>query len=281
VGLGLYALWPTANTAVQVDPAAASSGWQQSGVANPFGSAAAEASASSPASLLATSVPPSLSNTSLAGTQPDGDWGLDARGQLRASRGLRQRFDYYLSLIGEKSLSEIEALLLHDAHTGLQEPARSQMLAVWRAYVQLQQHRWQHVVDLKAPLTWSAALTERQIMRRQLLGADWAHAFYAEEEAQLQAMLSQVNHPASAAARPPDAATAAMHPQATEREAAVHAQWQEWEQRLQTARLQIKLIQTAAELSQPQRQQAVERYLSQQFEGTELIRARALLGLPG
>ena len=119
VGLGLYALWPTANTAVQVDPAAASSGWQQSGVANPFGSAAAEASASSPASLLATSLPPSLSNTSLAGTQPDGDWGLDARGQLRASRGIRQRFDYYLSLIGEKSLSEIEALLLHDAHTGL------------------------------------------------------------------------------------------------------------------------------------------------------------------
>ncbi len=281
LGLGLYLLWPATRGEPQASPALASVGWQQRGVPNPFGAGASADFSAHADRVTMPAAPPSLSSTSLAGTQPDGDWGLDAQGQLRASRALRQRFDYYLSLIGEQSLGEIEALLLHDAHKSLKEPALGQMLKVWRSYVQLQQHRWQHAVDLKAPATWSAALTERQIMRRQWLGADWAHAFYADDEAQLQAMLSQVNNASSAAAYPTEANQTLLHPQAAEREAALQAQWQQWEQRVQMARVQIKALQQAPELSEPQREQAVQRYLAEQFQGTDLIRAKALLGLPG
>jgi capsule polysaccharide export protein KpsE/RkpR len=59
----------------------------------------------------------------------------------------------------------------------------------------------------------------------------------------------------------------------------VQEQWQQWEQRVNKARSQIKAYAQAPELSAPQRQQAIENYLTSQFQGTELIRARALLGV--
>jgi lipase chaperone LimK len=68
-----------------------------------------------------------------------------------------------------------------------------------------------------------------------------------------------------------------LHPQALEREAAVQTQWQQWDQRLSEARSQIKAFSSAPELSAPQRQQAIEQYLTSRFQGTELIRVRALL----
>jgi lipase chaperone LimK len=142
-------------------------------------------------------------------------------------------------------------------------------------------------VDLRQPSTWSAALVERQIMRRQLLGADVAHAFYADEESALQSMLTRVNSGAVAGqaaafeaglAQSPHQAMA-LHPQAQEREAQLQAQWQAWEARLDAARSQVQAYNQAPELSASQRRQAIETYLGQHFQGAELSRARSLLGL--
>jgi lipase chaperone LimK len=277
----LWFNWPGADQPAQVQQSVAA-GWQQAGAANPFaqGSASAERLAPAGNAVPNSPQPPDLASTSLAGTQPDGEWGVNAQGQLKASRALRQRFDYYLSLIGEMPLASIEAALRAAAEKDLKEPALGQVLALFQRYVQLQQYSWKHAVNPQRPESWSAALTERQIMRCQMLGADAAYAFYAEEEAQLQQMLAQVQGAQISQSNQTTLAIApSPHPQALEREAAVKAEWQQWEQRLDAARHQIKAYTQAPELSAPQRQQAIEQYLTNQFQGTELVRARALLGV--
>jgi lipase chaperone LimK len=221
-----------------------------------------------------------LSLTSLDGTQPDGDWAVDASGHLRANRALRQRFDYYLSLLGERSVGELRQLLLGQAKRELKPQSAEQVMQMWDRYVQLQQHAWQTQVDVRDWRTWSAALVERQTLRRQILDADWAAAFYADEEAQLQNMIAQFNSGAVRSAMPELALPPQpLHPDAAARELQWQAHWQQWEQRLAEARQHIDQLQQAANLSALQRQQATETYLASQFQGTELVRARALLGL--
>jgi lipase chaperone LimK len=273
-----YLLWPS-DTAKSSDQQLEAAGWQQAGVANPFGNG--KQVAAPPNQPLAASpiAPLSLANTSLAGTQPDGDWGVDAQGQLKASRALRQRFDYYLSLIGEMPLADIQAMVWHAAKQTLKEPALGQVMALWDRYVQLQKHAWKHAVDLRQSASWSAALTERQIVRRQMLGADVAQAFYADEERELQDMLARLNSGQNSATPQQELVAGERHPQASQREAEVQAQWQQWDQRIAAARKQVQAIAQAPELSAPQRQQAIEQHLASQFQGTELIRARSLLGI--
>jgi lipase chaperone LimK len=283
-------LWPS-DEPIRAIEQAHPKGWQQSGAANPFGKAGQASAEPSPPELASAPALVSLASTSLAGTQPDGSWTLNAQGQLLPSRAVRQRFDYYLSLIGELPLADLRALLLQDARQSLKEPALGAAMALWDKYVQLQQHAWKHAVDLRQPSTWSAALSERQIVRREKLGADVAQAFYAEEDSALQAMIARVNSGQSvgmgvgagagqaAAADAQQVNPPSLHPQAQEREAQWQAQWQAWEARLAAARRQIQAYSQAPELSAQQRSQAIESYLSQQFQGAELIRARSLLSL--
>lgn len=280
VGAG-YLGWPAAEQR-QPPPAgaAASEGAQRAGVAKAV--AADRAREPSPATeakpgpqgLLA----PEVGSSSLAGTQPDGDWGVDARGRLRPSRALRQRFDYYLSLVGEAPFASIEALVRQAAQNDLKEPALGEVLALWSRYVQLQRYSWKVAVDPKDALSLGAALGERQLIRRQLLGAEVAYAFYAEDEAQLHQLHQQLISAAPQPVSQGQASEPATHPQAAEREAAVQAQWQQWEERLAAARQALQKIQQAPELSSIQRRQAVDQYLTSQFLGMELVRARALLG---
>jgi lipase chaperone LimK len=267
----IYAIW--SNSQVQHPPPSKeqASGWRQAGVANPFLEGAPQPQADHRAvePIQTMVVIPSIQGSSLDGTQADGDWGVNAQGQLRATLALRQRFDYYLSLIGEKPLADIEAIIKKSAQESLKEPALGQVMALWNAYVKLQQH----------PDSWSAALIERRGVRKQMMGADWAHAFYADEESRLQQTLNQLNSPNKKPATLPQAGSFALHPEAAQREAELKVKWQEWEQRLEAARGQLRAFRSAPELSEPQRQQAIESYLAQQFRGTELIRARALLGV--
>jgi hypothetical protein len=156
-------------------------------------------------------------------------------------------------------------------------------MALWDKYVNLHQHAWKHAVDLRQPSTWSAAQTERQIVRREKLGADVAHAFYAEEDSALQSMIARVNSGSATgqatAAQAEQVIPQSLDPQAQEREAQWQAQWQAWDARVDAARLQLQAYAAAPELSAPQRAQASEQYLNQHFQGAELIRARGLLGL--
>lgn len=278
-----FLIWPSATPPTAHTPQDNNRlGWQQAGVANPFGSNSDQAQAKTDPYLpvVIQSLALSTDGTSLDGTQADGDWGVGVDGQLRASRALRQKFDYYLSLVGEKTLPDIEALLLNEARAHLKEPALSGVKSVWHRYVQLQQHTWRFQVDPRHPTQWSAAHAERQTVRRQILGAEWAHAFYAEEESQLLEMLSQVNSGMKVKPKFSDEENMGpLHPQAAEREAALQAEWKQWDERLAQAREQVRALQAAPELSALQREQAIERYITQHFDSAELLRARSLLGV--
>ncbi len=276
--------WTAPPQAASVQPAAASN-WG-AGQSNPFGPAQAAR-----APRVQSTAPPALSvdlsKTSLAGTQPDGQWVADVQGQLRKDFALRQRLDYFLTLLGEQPLDQLRALVQQKARAELPEPAHTQLMHLWDRYVQLQQHAFKSAVDLRQPSGWSAALLERQAVRRSVLGADVAHAFYAQEERELQEMIARVNDNAADTVSdgrptPPEQAQplVAQLPDAQERQAQVEREWRQWDQRIEAARAQVQRLQAAPELSPVQRQSAVQQVLVSQFqEGSERLRAASLLGL--
>jgi lipase chaperone LimK len=119
--------------------------------------------------------------------------------------------------------------------------------------------------------------------RRELLGIAWAEAFYRDEEADLRQLIAKYNGQANgqdlttASAAERNLPTAL--PDATQRQAEVDAEWQQWSQRLEAARSHIAKLKQAPELSEPQRADAVAAYVNSQFSGSELLRVKALLKL--
>lgn len=220
--------------------------------------------------------------SSLRGAALDGSWGeLDAQGQLKPALALRRRFDQLLTLQGETTLEQMAAFAEHDARIALGTDGARQVMDVWRRYLELQRYEFRTRVDLRDRNSWAAALAERQPVRRNLLGADWAAAFYAEEEAQLQAAARETAPQAEAAAT--NAAgidVAALPPDARQRLADEQAAWADWEKRLAQARQEWARLQSAAELSTPQRAAAIEEWMLQRFDAGEQRRVRALLQLP-
>lgn len=221
---------------------------------------------------------PVLGRGSLAGTELDGDWAWPGQGGLRPSAGLRRRFDHLLSRQGELPLAALQAELARLARAELPPHAADEVLALWGRYLALQQHPWRTHVHPRRPETWRPALAERQQVRRQHLGPAWAAAFYADEERELSATIVALESGQAAPAAPEP--TPPLHPQAAEREAAVQAEWQAWERRLAQARVELLRLQAAPELSATQRHAAAERLVAERFQGSEAVRARALLGLP-
>jgi lipase chaperone LimK len=222
---------------------------------------------------------PSQAN-SLSNTQADGDWSIGANGQAQPSRALRRRFDYLLLQLGEVALDSMANQVRQQVQKAHGAAAALQIMALWDSYLRLQQHAWSTQVDMQRPDTWANALAERSTVRRQILGPAWADAFYGDEENELRQMIAQassgmpVSSTATAAAQ---AAAPTALPDAAQRTAEHEAQWQQWEQRLATARSRIQQLRSAPELSDPQRQEAISTYLHQQFNGAELPRAKALL----
>ena len=106
-----------------------------------------------------------------------------------------------LSLLGEASLDELTAFIGHDVEDLAGPAAAQQVLDVWQRYVALQRHAFQQQADPRDRRSLLPALAERQQVRRQLLGAAVASAFYADEEAQLQALL-QGTAPTAPTVRP-------------------------------------------------------------------------------
>jgi hypothetical protein len=185
-----------------------------------------------------------------------------------------------LLLQGEVDLSAVASQIRKRVLVAHGAEAAQQIMVLWESYLRLQQHAWANQVNLQSRATWAPALAERTAVRRQLLGTVWAEAFYADEENALRQMIAQANSGlpattvAQAAAPQP---LPALLSDAAQRTAAHEAEWQQWEQRLEAARNRVAQLQTAPELSEPQRHEAIITYINQQFSGGELLRARALL----
>ncbi len=228
----------------------------------------------------ATAANPQTPN-SLANTQLDGEWSIGPNGQAQPSMALRRRFDYFLLLQGEVDISALSAQIRQQVQAAHGAAAAQQIMAVWDSYLRLQKHNWTTQANPQRRETWSPALAERSAVRRQLLGTAWAEAFYADEENALRQMIAQANSglPVTPTTQATQAADPIALPDAAQRIAAHEAQWQQWDQRLAAARSRIEQLRGAAELSDPQRSEAINTYVNQQFSGSELVRARALLNL--
>ena len=219
-----------------------------------------------------------LQESSLAGTQADGTWSIGSNGQAQPNLALRRRFDYFLLLQGERDIAALTADILRQVSAAHGQIAAQQVMALWSSYLQLQQQRWTTQVDMQRPSTWSSALTERSMLRRELLGIAWADAFYRDEENALRQLIAKSNgQELTSPAAERNLPTAL--PDATQRQASVDAEWQQWSQRLEAARSHIAKLQQTPELSEPQRADALAAYVTSQFSGSELLRVKALLKL--
>lgn len=283
---------------------------QRSGGMAPAAAAAERAPASGPAAAdAAEAVHRQLfSSGSLQGAQPDGAWVLDGQGRLLPAIGVRQRFDQWLSTLGEVSAEQLTALVQAQARRDLGEAGAAQVMAVWNRYLQLQQQRWTVALDGHDLRLWESALAERQRVRRALLGMAWAEAFYRDEETALRQHLQAKTGQAtgeSAAAEPlqrPGAAllpalaqapaagvdprtllaqrSAAFGPDAALRLQAEDEAQADWARRLERARAQHAALAADAQRSPAQRAQSMAQWIEAEFSpGSERLRVRALLGL--
>lgn len=235
--------------------------------------------------------------SSLRGSEPDGDWGFDAAGQLQPTRGLRRRFDFWLTLVGEATPAELGRLMRADAEAALRQHGHAaavvqagvqQVEAVWQAYLQLFGRRWAHAVVPHDPATWAAALAEQQAARRAALGPAWAEAFNGEEEAQLLAALRRHESTPGAPPEAPARATAApplidrdrLDTAARARLDAELARQQAWETALADARAEQQRLAADPQLSPLLRREALDRWIASRFDAAEQGRVRVLLELP-
>jgi len=242
---------------------------------------------------------------SLRGSDLDGDWGhwvVDGAGnkQLQPSLSLRRRFDYLLTALGEVTPQDLRQWMEQAIGIELGSGAAQQVLAVWDRYVALQQTSFKAQVSPNDAATWQPSLAERASVRRQMLGEDWAKAFYGDEERDFVAFTEQLStQHAAGGAVPGDAQMALLMPASPTADAAQRqaqrvqqlgvegadrlrveeAQWADWERRLAAVQLRLQEIAAAPELSALQRGQARAAYLAENFSGGELVRARALLGV--
>jgi lipase chaperone LimK len=225
----------------------------------------------------------------------DGDWGVDGQGRLQPSLALRRRFDQLLTTLGEVNLDELTGWLLDRSLRDVGPTASAEIMAVWARYITLLEQHYTTALRLDDPQTWMQALAERQRARREILGPAWAEAFFREEEDALrrQAELARQAGSSGRAAEPdwlhPDPQLSAdeLHQrrvaqygaEAAERLRAEDEAEARWQARLAQAREQVRALQQAPHLSEPQRQEAVEGWITSHFDAREQLRVRALLGL--
>lgn len=234
---------------------------------------------------------------SFQGTEPDGDCVVDAQGRLQPDLALRRRFEYYLLAQGEVTLAEIRSLIAEDACAGRSPDVVAEMLAVFDKYWQLRTYTPRHAFNTNERSTWMPAFEEQKAVRRQMLGPQWADAFFRDDEAYFLNFIDQVDGKAPTQAEQygpvpqmgPGKDPAAVFEErkkrygedAARRLSRADDDWAAWEKRFAGAQAEWERIGNAAELSPPQRKAAMDRYVAEHFKSDEeQRRVRALLNLP-
>lgn len=234
----------------------------------------------------------------LQGTQPAGDWAVGPDGKLHPSNSLRKRFEYYLLALGDATPQELRALIQDEARAAHGDQLTAAILDVFDKYWALRNHAPRYRLDLNDRSTWDPAFAEQKELRRQYLGAEWAEAFFKDEEdyfVQQQALVENkpgsekfkdpgLPVPQQVAGKDPAAVRAervALYGEdAAKRLDQADAEWADWEKRLAAAKAEWQRLSSAPELSGPQRKQAIDQYVQEHFKADELLRVRALLNLP-
>lgn len=124
------------------------------------------------------------------GTAIDGRVLLDAAGNVVPASGLRRLFEYFLTGLGRDDIAGLRARLETALRErGMTAAAVAQTLALFDSYVEYRRV----LSDLPTPSagllvsdpeSLRAAFEERYALRRQILGAELADAFFARDEAE-------------------------------------------------------------------------------------------------
>jgi lipase chaperone LimK len=115
----------------------------------------------------------------LRGTSPDGALETDGRGHLVVSLDLREFFDYFLIATGEESRARLRARIVAALRARLRDPAADEARAILDRYLAYRTRIRRGVSDLQT----------LHALRRRILGAEVADAFFAtEEDAQAAAL---------------------------------------------------------------------------------------------
>ena len=195
------------------------------------------------------------SSGSLRGTDLDGDWVLP---RSQPDPALLRRFDHLLTAGGEVDLREMRAWIAREVTRERDAATAGQVVAAWDAHLAVLQGQpppGQDAADNPFPQPEPARQKPHSppAAPRALLMPDPPAG--AEQQQALQAQrVQRFGTEAAERLRIEDA-----------------ARWA-WAQRLEQARAQLHTL--AGSVS------AQEAYLARQFSGSELLRARTLLGLP-
>lgn len=139
--------------------------------------------------------------TSLKGTDIDGAYPVGPDGHLLLNVSIKERFEYFLSTLGEFSLDEVLALVRDDISRELQEPARSEALKLFEDYIAYKRS----LVELEKQLGSAASfeqydmsnmrlrLDQLRNKRREYLSAEAADAFFGFDETYDDFMLGKLD----------------------------------------------------------------------------------------
>jgi len=231
---------------------------------------------------------------SLAGTEAAGDWCV-TEGKLKPCLGLRQRFEYYILGIGEVTIDDLKVLVTDDATRAHGPELATQIVSIWNKYWQLRNHTYRNQFVQNDRSTWMPLFEEQRLVRRQVLGADWAEAFYAADDKHFREYYAQLE---SGQPPPPDPGEAVPQMGPGKDPAAVRAErvarygeaaaarldkadeeWADWQRRLAAARVEWDRLKAAGNLSDAQRRQEMNTYIKANFKPDEYLRVEALLHL--
>ncbi len=231
---------------------------------------------------------------SFAGTEPAGEWCV-ASAKLSPCTELRKRFEYYILGLGEVTIDDIKVLVADEARRAHGDKLAGDIMAIWDKYWQLRTYAWRNKFEQADRATWMPVFEEQRTVRRQILGADWAKAFFEEDEQNFRQYYAQLE---SGLPPPPDPGEvvpqmapgkdpAAVHAErvarygqaAADRLAKADEEWADWARRLAGARSHWEGLKNAANLSDAQRKQEMQAYVSSNFKSDEHIRVAALLHL--
>jgi lipase chaperone LimK len=231
---------------------------------------------------------------SFQGTEPHGDW--CARGEaLQPCAGLRSRFEYYLLAIGEVPMDAIRTLVADEAQRELGQALADQVMVIYDKYLEVRRYQPRNTFQQDQLHTWMPVLAELRAQRRQILGAEWAQAFYADEEGKFERMYAQIQSgmppppdpggpvPQMAPGKDPAAVraerVARYGEEAARRLDKVDEEWADWQRRLADARREWDGLQANNALSDVQRRQQMDSYVQEHFKPEEHLRVQALLKL--
>lgn len=123
----------------------------------------------------------SLNASSLRGTEIDGEILLDASGRVVLDIGLRRLFDYYLSLVGERDIVQIRTMLKAHLLAKYSPVNTNSVLLYFDRYTDyLNALSDLNIGNIARPEERLQRVTD---LRKKILGAEMASAFFSEEEA--------------------------------------------------------------------------------------------------